>query len=491
MAPPAGYDRPAVTDFPTVRVAAIQATPVILDLEASVAKAERLLAEAAADGVRLVELPGPAVGRLAEACREHDLVCAIGVNEREAERPGTLYNALLVIGPEGLISKHRKLMPTHHERLFHGIGAGDDLAVADTPAGRVGGLICWENRMPLARWAVYSGGPQIWIAPTADDSDGWIASMRHIAIESGAYVVSAPQFIPRAAFPADFPLELPDKDVLGRGGACIAEPAWGELIAGPLYGEEGMVVADCDLRRGLHAKRWFDAVGHYGRTDVLTAPSAVALDELLGHLPGDVVGVLLGRRLHQVGARAHDRAAEAVVKRQLAAPHRVGDDARRVRRVPHLELHLGHQRHVAEGLALEPDVGPLAVGQPRHVVRGADVHVVGGQLVAHDRGHGLGLGDLLRLEPLALEHVEEVHVAADVQLRRALELDAAVAEQPGQGPVDDRRADLGLDVVADDRQAGLREAVVPVVLARDEHRDAVHERAAGLEHLLDVPLGRL
>jgi nitrilase len=299
-----------MTDFPTVRVAAIQATPVILDLDASLAKAERLLAEAAADGVQLavlpetflslypsnawahqastfggsdelwermwessVEVPGPAVDRLAEACRRHDIVCGIGVNEREAERPGTLYNALLLIGPEGLIWKHRKLMPTHHERLFHGIGAGDDLGVADTPVGRVGGLICWENRMPLARWTVYAGGPQIWIAPTADDSDGWIASMRHIAIESGAYVVSAPQFIPRDAFPADFPLELPaGKDVLGRGGACIAEPAWGELIAGPLYGEEGMVVAGCDLRRGLHAKRWFDAVGHYGRTDVLTAP---------------------------------------------------------------------------------------------------------------------------------------------------------------------------------------------------------------------------
>jgi predicted amidohydrolase len=300
-----------VADFPTVRVAALQATPVILDLEASLAKAERLLADAAADGVQLavlpetflslypsnawahqaatfggsdelwermwessVEVPGAAVDRLAEACREHDLVCGIGVNEREAARPGTLYNALLLIGPEGLIWKHRKLMPTHHERLFHGIGAGDDLGVAETPVGRVGGLICWENRMPLARWAVYSGGPQIWIAPTADDSDGWIASMRHIAIESGAYVVSAPQYIPRDAFPADFPLELPDRDVLGRGGACIAEPAWGELIGGPLYGEEGMVVADCDLRRGLHAKRWFDAVGHYGRTDVLTAPLA-------------------------------------------------------------------------------------------------------------------------------------------------------------------------------------------------------------------------
>jgi nitrilase len=147
--------------------------------------------------------------------------------------------------------------------------------VAETPFGRVGGLICWENRMPLARWALYQGGPQIWIAPTADDSDGWIASMRHIAIESGAFVVSVPQYIPRSAFPDDFPVALPDQEAFGNGGAVIVDPAWGEIVAGPLYGEEGMLVATCDLRRGLHAKRWFDAVGHYGRTDVL-APSPPA-----------------------------------------------------------------------------------------------------------------------------------------------------------------------------------------------------------------------
>jgi nitrilase len=125
--------------------------------------------------------------------------------------------------------------------------------------------------MPLARWAVYQGGPQIWVAPTADDSDGWLASIRHIAIESGAYVVSAPQFIPRSAFPDDFPAELPDKEVFGRGGAAIVEPAGGEVIAGPLFDREGVVVAECDLRRGLHAKRWFDSVGHYSREDVLMA----------------------------------------------------------------------------------------------------------------------------------------------------------------------------------------------------------------------------
>jgi nitrilase len=296
-----------MTSFETVRVAAVQATPIVLDAEATIGKAIDLLGEAAGDGARLavlpetfvplypsnvwarqasgfsgwdelwerlwensVDVPGPHVDRLAEACRELDIHCAIGINERESERPGSLYNTMLLIGPEGLIHKHRKLMPTHHERLFHGIGAGDDLEVAETPLGRIGGLICWENRMPLARHAVYRGGPQIWLAPTADDSDGWLASVRHIAIESGAFVVSAPQYIPAAAFPADFPVELPEgKEVFGRGGAAIVEPQGGEVIAGPLYDQEGIVSADCDLRAGLHAKRWFDAVGHYSREDAL------------------------------------------------------------------------------------------------------------------------------------------------------------------------------------------------------------------------------
>ena len=299
-----------------MRIAAIQATPVILDLEGSVDKAVGLLGEAREAGAQLavlpeaflsiypsnswasagarfsgfdqlwermwqssVDVPGPEVDRLVEACRKHDLVCAIGVNERESERPGTLYNSVLLLGPSGVLWKHRKLMPTHQERLFHGIGAGDDLAVTETVVGRVGGLICWENRMPLARYSVYKRGPQIWIAPTADDTDGWLALVRAIAIESGAFVVSAPQYIPRAAFPVDFPVALPEREVLGNGGAAIIEPAWGEVIAGPLYGEEGMVIADCDLRQGLHAKRWFDSVGHYSREEVLTAQVAASPTE--------------------------------------------------------------------------------------------------------------------------------------------------------------------------------------------------------------------
>jgi nitrilase len=259
-----------MTRFETVRVAAVQATPVVLDAERSVGKAIELSGPAAGDGAKLVVLPeafvslypanacaaapasgfggleqlwertwessidvsGPAVDLLAAACAEHNVICAIGVNERESERPGTLYNTLLLISGEGLL--HR-------------------------------------------RDAVYQGGPQIWIAPTADDSDGWLASMRHIAIESGAFVVSAPQFIPATAFGDDFPLPLPPgKEVFGRGGAAIIDPEWGTLIAGPLYDEVGIVLAACDLRRGLQAKRWFDAVGHYSRTEVLTGPEAAA-----------------------------------------------------------------------------------------------------------------------------------------------------------------------------------------------------------------------
>jgi nitrilase len=160
------------------------------------------------------------------------------------------------------------------ERIFHGIGAGDDLAVVGTAVGRVGGLICWENRMPLARYRLYREGPQIWLAPTADDSDGWLASMRHVAIESGAFVVSVPQYIPAAAFPADFPVPLPEgRESFGEGGAAIIEPTNGTVVAGPLYGEEGIVAAHCDLRAGLRAKRWFDAAGHYSREDVLAPPS--------------------------------------------------------------------------------------------------------------------------------------------------------------------------------------------------------------------------
>ena len=294
----------------TVKVAAMQATPVILDAEASLSKAISLLGEASKEGVQLavfpetfiplyptgawaheaarfdkfdemwarlwansVDVPGPQVDKMVAACAEHDILCVIGVNERESERPGSLYNTMLLIGPEGLLWKHRKLMPTMHERLVHGIGDGRDLQVTETPLGRIGGLICWENRMPLARYEMYRQGVQIWVAPTADDSDGWQSSMSHIAIEAGAYVISVPQYIPRSAFPADFPVDLPDDEVFGRGGAAIFEPLGGSAIAGPLYDKEGMITAEIDISQTLRAKRWFDVVGHYGREDIFQPPT--------------------------------------------------------------------------------------------------------------------------------------------------------------------------------------------------------------------------
>jgi nitrilase len=301
-----------MTEFRTVKVAAIQATPVILDADATTDKAVRLLGEAADQGAQLavlpetfiplypsnawahsasrfggwnelwerlwensVDVPGPITDRLAAVCSERDLWCVIGVNERESARPGSLYNTMLTIAPHGLVAKHRKLMPTMHERLFHGVGAGDDLEVLETPLGRIGGLICWENRMPLARYALYRQGVQIWVAPTADDTDEWFATVRHIAVESGAFVVSVPQYIPRSAFPDDFPVELPDRSSYGRGGAVVIDPS-GDVIAGAVYDREEIAIAECDLRKGLHAKRVFDAVGHYGREDVLGATATLS-----------------------------------------------------------------------------------------------------------------------------------------------------------------------------------------------------------------------
>src|SRR4051812_10787874 len=296
-----------MTVLRNVRVAAVQAAPVLLDLDASLDKAVELIGQAAADGAELVvfpecflalypsrawagnacndgkamdeiylrlwessvEVPGPCTDRLVDACRTHNVQCAIGVNEREPDRSYSVYNTLLMLGPTGLLGRHRKLMPTKHERLFHAFGDGTDIGVIDSPVGRVGGLICWENRMPLARYAVYRGGAQIYLEPTADSSDGWQALARAIAIESGAYVISPIQYVPASAY-ENFPVPLPDgMTTVSRGGTCIVEPDDGGYLAGPLYGEEGVLVAECDLRAAITNKGWFDVTGHYSREDVL------------------------------------------------------------------------------------------------------------------------------------------------------------------------------------------------------------------------------
>src|SRR5674476_1050256 len=218
---------------------------------------------------------------------------------------------------------------------------------------------------------------------------------------------------------------------------------------------------------------------------------ALAGDELFGQAPALVVGMLHRRRLHEVAAGTLQRAGEAPVEADLGAAHRVDDDPGAVGRVDHFKLEFDVERHVAEVAALHADVGPLAVLQPLDVVARADVDVLGAHVVVELAGDGVGLADLLGLKALALEHVEEVGVSAYVELAGTLELDAALAHKTSEDAVHDGGADLALDVVADDRHAGLDEALLPVRLAGEEHRDAVDHGAAGGEDLLRIPLGGL
>jgi nitrilase len=219
-----------------------------------------------------LELPGPDADRLAATAREHGVWLVIGVNELDPARPGTLYNSLLYYSPSGeLALHHRKLVPTNHERLVWGPGDGRGLRAIETPLGRVGGLICWENYMPLARFSLYESGVEIYIASTADDGDAWQATLRHIALESRAFVVSPCHFQRAGSYPDDFPLRalLEGRDVLGRGGSAILGPD-GSYLAGPLYGEEGILYAELDPELLLQSRQRFDPAGHYHRPDVLS-----------------------------------------------------------------------------------------------------------------------------------------------------------------------------------------------------------------------------
>ncbi len=219
-----------------------------------------------------LELPGPDADRLAAIAREHGVWLAIGVNEVDPARPGTLYNSLLYYSPEGeLALHHRKLVPTNHERLVWGPGDGRGLRAIETPIGRLGGLICWENYMPLARFSLYESGIEIYIASTADDGDSWQATLQHIALESRSFVVAPSHFQRAGSYPDDFPLAslLEGRDILGRGGSAILGPD-GSYLAGPLYDEEGILYAELDPDLLLQSRQRFDAAGHYHRPDVLT-----------------------------------------------------------------------------------------------------------------------------------------------------------------------------------------------------------------------------
>jgi nitrilase len=210
-----------------------------------------------------IDVPGPETELLGEAAKAHGVWLVIGVIERGG---GTLYCTALIFGPMGeLAGKHRKLMPTAMERLIWGFGDGSTLPVVDTPVGKIGMVICWENYMPLMRMAMYAKGVELYCAPTVDDREVWTSAMRHIAFEGRCFVLSACQFSRRADYPGDF--ETVGGDVLIRGGSLIVGPL-GEVLAGPTYGEECILTAEIDLDEIVEGKYDLDVAGHYARPDV-------------------------------------------------------------------------------------------------------------------------------------------------------------------------------------------------------------------------------
>jgi len=295
-------DRPT-----TVRAAVVQAAPVAFELEATLDRVEALAARAAAAGARIVvfpeafvggypkgadfgarvgsrsaegrewfrrymagaiEVPGPGTERLGAIARHAGVLLVIGVIERLG---GTLYCTVLFLGSDGgLLGRHRKTMPTAMERLIWGFGDGSTLPVIDTPAGRVGAVICWENYMPQLRLAMYAQGIQLYCAPTVDDRETWLPTMRHIALEGRCFVLSACQHATRADYPADYPTGVDDPAaVLIGGGSCIVDPL-GRVLAGPARDVEAVLVADLELADIDRAVFDLDIVGHYARPDIFS-----------------------------------------------------------------------------------------------------------------------------------------------------------------------------------------------------------------------------
>jgi len=214
-----------------------------------------------------VEVPGPAVDILSKAARTNSVYLVMGMIERDG---GTLYCCVLFFAPDGkLLGKHRKVMPTASERLIWGYGDGSTLPVFETPLGRLGAVICWENYMPLLRTYMYSQGIEIYCAPTADHRETWVATMQHIAVEGRCFVLGCNQFNRRKDFPENYRSSFGDspKTVISRGGSCIVDP-FGKLLAGPNFEEETIHVAELDRSQLPKAKFDFDAVGHYSRPDI-------------------------------------------------------------------------------------------------------------------------------------------------------------------------------------------------------------------------------
>ena len=293
------------------KLAIVQKAPVFLDKEKTIARAVDLVKEAAGAGAELVifseafipgypawiwrlrpggdwgiseqaharllqnavAIEGNDLAPLYEAARRHKVTLVCGMNERDDKLSrATLYNTVVVIGPDGtLLNRHRKLMPTNPERMVWGFGDASGLRAVDTPMGRIGTLICWENYMPLARYALYAQGVEIYIAPTYDSGDAWIGSLQHIAREGRCWVVGSGSLIRGSDIPADFPDRerlYPDQDEWVNGGDSVVIAPGGDIVAGPLRQEEGILYCEVDTARAAEAKRALDVVGHYSRPDI-------------------------------------------------------------------------------------------------------------------------------------------------------------------------------------------------------------------------------
>ncbi|HEY4303556.1 MAG TPA: nitrilase-related carbon-nitrogen hydrolase [Gemmatimonadaceae bacterium] len=214
-----------------------------------------------------IDVPGPHTQRLGEAAAAHQCYVVMPVIEREL---GTCYCTVLFFGPDGaLLGKHRKLMPTALERMIWGFGDGSTLTVVDTPHGRIGSAICWENYMPMLRMAMYAKNVGLYCAPTADDRETWLPTMRHVALEGRCFVLTACQFLRKSAFPDNVRVSLGDSPdaVLMRGGSAIIGPL-GQVLAGPNFDGETILTAEIDMRDIPRAKFDFDVAGHYARPDV-------------------------------------------------------------------------------------------------------------------------------------------------------------------------------------------------------------------------------
>ncbi|OOZ42250.1 carbon-nitrogen hydrolase family protein [Solemya elarraichensis gill symbiont] len=296
-----------------MQIAIVQHSPVLLDAQQTMQKAIELVAEAAAGGAQLVILPEaffpgyPAwiwrlrpggdwgisdevhhrllknavdleaddLKPLRDAAAEHQLTIVAGINERDGKLSrSTLYNSVVTIGPNGdLLNCHRKLMPTNPERMVWGQGDASGLKVIDTPCGRIGALICWENYMPLARFALYAQGVEIYVAPTYDSGDDWLGTMQHIAREGCCWVISAGVATRHSDIPDDFPEKerlYPDgEEWINPGDSVVISPR-GSLVAGPFNQTQEIIIADIDLDEVAIARRGFDVAGHYSRPDIFT-----------------------------------------------------------------------------------------------------------------------------------------------------------------------------------------------------------------------------